>query len=252
MSSLKKARRFEFEFLSQKKFAFYSRQNTTVQCRWCGELDAKWFLWLGDINTHFAMPGPGIWNPSIASMASSFKGSGSLSGISCLPNSTPYSARTPNAHSTPYPGRAPNTRTPRTPQSNTTRARSEFSTSFLNSSCFVAIVEGRGSARGEVGVASICLNNPTLIISQISDTNTYVRTLAKLSYLNPMEILLPFNGSQGEQKLEQDIAEHFPHCNIVQIQRRFFNEAKGLQVVKRLCAPEYSCVELLVQQKYYG
>ena len=38
--------------------------------------------------------------------------------------------------------------------------------------CFVAVVEGRGGARGEVGIATISLNNPTLIISQFTDTRS--------------------------------------------------------------------------------
>lgn len=48
-----------------------------------------------------------------------------------------------------------------------------------NASCLVAVVEGRGGARGEVGVAALWLDNPTLVLCQFSDSRTYVRTLAK-------------------------------------------------------------------------
>ena len=56
--------------------------------------------------------------------------------------------------------------------------------------CFFAIVEGRGSARGEIGLASISLSSPTLILCQFSDTRTYSRTLTKLAVLNPSDILV--------------------------------------------------------------
>ena len=56
----------------------------------------------------------------------------------------------------------------------------------------MAIVEGRGSARGEIGLASISLSSPTLILCQFSDTRTYVRTLTKLAIFNPSEILVSF------------------------------------------------------------
>lgn len=37
----------------------------------------------------------------------------------------------------------------------------------INIHCFKAIVEGRGLARGEIGMASIDLKRPELILSQV-------------------------------------------------------------------------------------
>ena len=54
----------------------------------------------------------------------------------------------------------------------------------IDTNCFVAVVEGRGNARGEVGIASIGLNNPTLAICQFSDSRTYVRDKLSLRELN--------------------------------------------------------------------
>ena len=53
---------------------------------------------------------------------------------------------------------------------------------------FIAVVEGRGLARGEVGMASLDLKNPVLTLSQFSDTQTYVKTITKLQILLPVEV----------------------------------------------------------------
>lgn len=51
-----------------------------------------------------------------------------------------------------------------------------------------AIVEGRGLARGEIGMASLDLKSPVLMMSQFSDTQTYVKTMTKLQILKPLEV----------------------------------------------------------------
>ena len=52
----------------------------------------------------------------------------------------------------------------------------------------IAIVEGRGLARGEIGMASINLKQPVLFLSQFSDSQTYVKTLTYLQILEPIEV----------------------------------------------------------------
>jgi hypothetical protein len=53
---------------------------------------------------------------------------------------------------------------------------------------FTALTEGRGLARGEVGIAALDINYPHLILCQISDTQAYVNTLTKINVLNPLEV----------------------------------------------------------------
>ena len=38
---------------------------------------------------------------------------------------------------------------------------------------YIALVEGRGQAKGEVGLATIDLKNPVLFLSQVSMSNNY-------------------------------------------------------------------------------
>jgi DNA mismatch repair ATPase MutS len=60
--------------------------------------------------------------------------------------------------------------------------------------CFflVALTEGRGDARCEVGLASIDLSLPNLVLCQISDVHSYLNTLTKINILNPTDVSLSF------------------------------------------------------------
>ena len=49
-------------------------------------------------------------------------------------------------------------------------------------------MEGRGLARGDIGMASMDLKRPELILSQFPDSQTYVRTITRLQILQPMEV----------------------------------------------------------------
>jgi hypothetical protein len=53
---------------------------------------------------------------------------------------------------------------------------------------FLAIAEGRGLARGEIGITSVDLMSPIIILSQFSDSQTYAKLLTKINALNPTEV----------------------------------------------------------------
>nr|XP_013048567.2 mutS protein homolog 4 isoform X3 [Anser cygnoides] len=77
-------------------------------------------------------------------------------------------------------------------------------------SVIVAVVEGRGLARGEVGMASIDLKNPEVILSQFADNTTYAKVITKLKILTPLEIIMPNTACDaGNTKLFGLITEHF-------------------------------------------
>ena len=116
--------------------------------------------------------------------------------------------------------------------------------------CFAAILEGRGSAKGEVGIAAICLTNPMVVLCQFSDSSTYPRTLTKLLSINPAQIITPGTGSAGV-KLYEDIASHLQLSTVVPVQRKHFNESKGMQAIKQLLVPEFSSVDLQFHNKFY-
>ncbi|XP_064639477.1 mutS protein homolog 4-like [Lineus longissimus] len=121
------------------------------------------------------------------------------------------------------------------------------------SASLTTIVEGRGLARGEIGIASIDLKHPILMLSQFSDSQTYVKVTTKLQILQPLEILMPNTACENGNmtKLFKMVNEQFTHSNVATVQRKYFNETKGLQYIKQLCLPEYNTVQMEVASKYY-
>ncbi|XP_061599274.1 mutS protein homolog 4 [Cololabis saira] len=120
-------------------------------------------------------------------------------------------------------------------------------------SVIVAVVEGRGLARGEIGMASFNLNCPELVLSQFADTGTYAKVITKIHILVPVEILMPDTASDKGKgtKLFKLITENFPGVALTAIQRKYFNERKGLEYIQQLCAPEFGTVLMEIQAKYY-
>ncbi|XP_049873597.1 mutS protein homolog 4-like isoform X2 [Pectinophora gossypiella] len=135
-----------------------------------------------------------------------------------------------------------------------TRSGRSTSTSALEASVILAISEGRGMARGEIGMAAVDLRQPHLVLCQFSDTLLYVHTLTKINYFNPVEIIVPHTFCEGVQpnQLYQLIRDHYPLVNLTTVQRRHFNDAAGRQQIQTLCAPQYSGVYLQVLHKFYA
>ncbi|XP_064287753.1 mutS protein homolog 4 isoform X2 [Passer domesticus] len=120
-------------------------------------------------------------------------------------------------------------------------------------SVIVAVVEGRGLARGEVGMASIDLKNPEMILSQFADNTTYAKVITKLKILTPLEIIMSNTACDAGNttKLFSLITEHFKNVTFTTVQRKYFNETKGLEYIEQLCASEFSTIFMEVQSKYY-
>ncbi|XP_052753394.1 mutS protein homolog 4-like [Galleria mellonella] len=135
-----------------------------------------------------------------------------------------------------------------------TRSARSTSASVVEASVILAISEGRGMARGEIGMAAVDLKHPHLVLCQFSDTLLYTHTLTKINYFNPIEIIVPHTFCEGVQpnQLYQLIKEHYPLVNLTTVQRRHFNDAAGRQHIQTLCAPEYSAVYLQVLHKFYA
>ncbi|MBN3298758.1 MSH4 protein, partial [Amia calva] len=172
-------------------------------------------------------------------------------------NSSPGCAGTPRLRRTPVSAAAHRAATAgyrsRTPQTDHTVTTSSSVSSSCVASVIVALVEGRGLARGEIGMASINLKCPELILSQFADTGTYAKIVTKLHILSPLEILMPDTASEKGKgtKLYNLITENFQNVALLAIQRKYFNERKGLEYIQQLCAPEFSTVLMEVQAKYY-
>ncbi|KAM4540437.1 mutS protein homolog 4 [Fundulus diaphanus] len=151
-----------------------------------------------------------------------------------------------------FPAETPRFR--RTPGSAGPAGTSGSSVSTVSgASVIVAIVEGRGLARGEIGMASIDLKCPELVLSQFADTGTYAKVITRIHILMPVEILMPDTASEKGKgtKLFKLISENFPGVTFTGVQRKYYNEKKGLEYIQQLCAPEFATVLMEVQAKYY-
>ncbi|XP_071983700.1 mutS protein homolog 4 isoform X2 [Engystomops pustulosus] len=140
-----------------------------------------------------------------------------------------------------------------TPVTGNTATTSSSTSARSTASVVVAVVEGRGFARGEIGMASLDLKNPDVVLSQFSDSSIYVKVITKLQILTPLEILMPNTSCEGGKTTElfRLINENFKDVSFTTVQRKYFNETKGLEYIDQLCAPEFSTVLMEVRSKYY-
>lgn len=116
-----------------------------------------------------------------------------------------------------------------------------------------SLIVGRCQARGEIGIAAIDINSPTLIFCQISDNPHYSDTLNKITILNPITILLPDTIFETFPltKLIQLIKENFSHINLIPIERRLFNDTLGLEQITSLSSHKSKNIIQIIQRKYY-
>ncbi|KAF5308796.1 hypothetical protein FQR65_LT06029 [Abscondita terminalis] len=132
-----------------------------------------------------------------------------------------------------------------------TRTRSSLES---ESPIIIALSEGRGEAIYEVGIAYINLNQPGLILCQITDTQSYINTLTKINILNPTEILVPltFIESFTSNRLVQKVKEQFPTVKMTGVSRSTFNKNIGMQYLRQLCLISMNSVLLVLQHRYYA
>ncbi|KFH69849.1 hypothetical protein MVEG_04653 [Podila verticillata NRRL 6337] len=119
-------------------------------------------------------------------------------------------------------------------------------------SIIAAIVEGRGTG-AEIGMCFCDLRTSEVILSQISDSFTYVNTLYMLNLHLPTEILLAETALEpAPSKLAKAIQENFPGSTITAISRRFFSDRAGTEYVQRYILPEQATSFMLgIASKYF-
>ncbi len=116
-----------------------------------------------------------------------------------------------------------------------------------------ALVEGRGHARGEVGLAYLDLTRLELHLAAFADTPAYARTLAKLHVHPPAELLFPATAYTATQasKLYATLSANLDESTaFVTLSRKHFNEARGLEDLQALCVVEYATVLMDVQTRW--
>ncbi len=164
---------------------------------------------------------------NLAMMASNSRASTSYtSATTSYPSRAEYTSGTPR----------PTTRMSRATASRSrTRPRTATSTAGGGDQQVIcAISESRGVSP-IVGLAFVNLSTTEVILCQISDSQTYVRTIHKLSILEPTEILFMNTAAQPASNLYSLIDDHLhDRVRISVIDRKFWTETTGLDYIQRL------------------
>ncbi|GAB0091125.1 mutS protein homolog 4 [Sergentomyia squamirostris] len=121
----------------------------------------------------------------------------------------------------------------------------------------LVITEGRHTASGEIGLASIDINAPTLILSQLSDDMWYSGTIVKIQLLNPMEIVVPNtyltdNRPTNDSKMIRVIMQAFPDMQIRPTSRKGFSDTAAIELITELGLAQCQSVKLALEGKYYA
>lgn len=98
---------------------------------------------------------------------------------------------------------------------------------------------------------------PEVKLIQLSDDPWYSGLLMKIHIIDPCEILLPdtiFDAKpeSSDGKLMKFIREEFPKMLIRKLLRRHFNEAQGMDLIKKYGSDKYNYVKEELTAKYYA
>ncbi|PUU80668.1 DNA mismatch repair protein MutS [Tuber borchii] len=112
-------------------------------------------------------------------------------------------------------------------------------------------------SRGVSAIIGLCFVNTTTgecVLSEICDTQTYVRTMQKLAVFDPTEILVsPAAASPPKSTLLSIIEDYVPGAMITEVPRRYFNERSGHDYIQQLAFPdEVASIRVAVSGKFYA
>lgn len=190
----------------------------------------------------------------------------SLSEMSTRRSGTSYSDNTSNpfvSNSNPFlttAGYTTTTSRPRTGRRSTGRpstARPRTGASTLgaeNQEIICAISESRGVSP-VVGLSFVNLDTGEAVLSQINDSQTYVRTVHKLMVFNPTSILVVASASDPKSKLFSIIEDSLDDLdsNIRLLDRRYWAETVGLDYIQQLAfAEDVEAIKTAVSGNYYA
>ncbi|KIJ21259.1 hypothetical protein PAXINDRAFT_104273 [Paxillus involutus ATCC 200175] len=160
---------------------------------------------------------------------------------------------------------------PWTAQSRTGTARPQTAASTRHESSYViALVESRGTAH-EVGIGALDKDTGRVMLVQLADCPTYVKTLHQMHIHYPSLVLVPDTflsatdaalASSGRKPsttslLVQFIMEEFPNVSVESVARKYWNDVagkSGMEFITQLCVEddERAATLVSVSDKYYA
>lgn len=121
----------------------------------------------------------------------------------------------------------------------------------LHTNVIMALAEGRGQAKGEIGLAYIDLNSPILYLAQFVDNFSFESLKIKCQVCSPSEIIFPHTLAENNLMLST-IIECFPNVHFKPFDRRFFSDKKGFEFIQNLAYQNYTWIDIELESKYYA
>ena len=100
-----------------------------------------------------------------------------------------------------------------------------------------AISESRGVSP-TVGLAFVNLSTGEVVLSQLCDSQTYVRTVHKLSVFEPSQLLVMSTALRPKSKLCAIVEESLPGTDIIGLDRKYWAETTGIDYIEQLAFAE--------------
>jgi DNA mismatch repair protein MSH4 len=91
------------------------------------------------------------------------------------------------------------------------------------------------------------------VLSQICDTQTYVRTMHKLVVFEPSEILIANTAFNPKSKMLSFIEENAPDIHVIPLDRKYYAETAGLDYIQQLAFVEdVEAIKIAVGGNYFA
>ncbi|KAJ5648719.1 hypothetical protein N7490_005091 [Penicillium lividum] len=123
-------------------------------------------------------------------------------------------------------------------------------TSIASQDIVCAVSESRGIS-STVGLAFVNLATAEVVLCQICDSPTYVKTVTKIGVFEPNEIL--FMSTIAESKLRYIIQENLPEPILTFLDRRYWSDKAGQEYMDRLAfADEAESLKVTLGGSYFA
>lgn len=146
----------------------------------------------------------------------------------------------------------------RTPRASTASGRKSHTTSSLwgsnPSEIICAISEARGISPA-VGLALVNITTGEAVLSQICDTQFYVKAIHKIQMYEPSTILMVNTAFPPNPKsnLLSIIEEELPDTTIEPLDRKYWSERAGLEFIQTLVFREdYEAINVAIEGNFYA
>ncbi|KAL8912148.1 MAG: hypothetical protein Q9171_002782 [Xanthocarpia ochracea] len=115
-----------------------------------------------------------------------------------------------------------------------------------------AISESRGISP-VVGLAFVNLSTTEAVLCQISDNQTFTRTINKLVVYEPTELLFMTTAAQPKSKLYTIVELNIPNLRITVIDRKYWSETTGLEYIQQLAfKQDVEAIKVSVGGNFYA